>query len=137
MSQKGLIVSFRSTRLSRDRARLSRKLKVSQDSLSKKSPLCTLSRNVWCANLLLSLAQKSAIIIFIVNVAVGNICQLLEMGSSWNFPARASPSCEVSEPSRAKLGHFNFRAETKLTIPTICMSNQQVLLKNCSCSMVS
>ena len=44
----------------------------------------------------------------------------LEMGSSWNFPARASPSCEYSEPSRA--GHFNFRAENELTILTICMS---------------
>ena len=39
---------------------------------------------------------------------------LLEMSSSWNFPARASPSYEVSEPSRAELGHFNFRAETEL-----------------------
>jgi hypothetical protein len=46
----------------------------SEDSLSKKSPLCTLSRYVWCANLPLSLAQKSVIIIFIVNVAVGTIC---------------------------------------------------------------
>ena len=44
------------------------------------------------------------------------------MGSSWNFPARASPSYEGSEPSRAELGHFNFRAETELTIHTICMS---------------
>ena len=39
---------------------------------------------------------------------------LLEMSSSWNFPARASPSCEGSEPSRAELGHYNFRAETEL-----------------------
>ena len=38
----------------------------------------------------------------------------LEMSSSWNFPARASLSYEVSEPSRAELGHFNFRAETEL-----------------------
>ena len=44
------------------------------------------------------------------------------MSSSWNFTARASPSCEDSEPSRAELGHFNFRAETELTILTICMS---------------
>ena len=44
------------------------------------------------------------------------------MSSSWNFPARASPSCEDSEPSRAELGHLNFRAETELTILTICMS---------------
>ena len=42
------------------------------------------------------------------------------MSSSWNFPARASPSCEESEPSQAELGHFNFRAETELTILTIC-----------------
>ena len=39
----------------------------------------------------------------------------LEMSSSWNFPARASPSYEGAEPSRAELGHFNFRAETELT----------------------
>ena len=39
---------------------------------------------------------------------------LLEMSSSWNFPARASPSYEGSEPSRAKLGHFNVRAENEL-----------------------
>ena len=39
----------------------------------------------------------------------------LEMSSSWNFPARASPSYEGSELSRAELGHFNFRAETELT----------------------
>ena len=49
----------------------------------------------------------------------------LVMSSSWNFPARASPSCEGSEPSQAELGHFNFRAETELTILTICVS------KNC------
>ena len=41
------------------------------------------------------------------------------MSSSRNFPARASPSCEDSEPIRAKLGHFNFQAETELTIPSI------------------
>jgi hypothetical protein len=33
----------------------------------------------------------------------------VEMSSSWNFPARASPSYEGSEPR-----HFNFRAETEL-----------------------
>ena len=41
---------------------------------------------------------------------------LVEMSSSWNFPARASPSCENFEPSRAELGHFNFRAETELDL---------------------
>ena len=40
------------------------------------------------------------------------------MSPSWNFPARAEPSYEGSEPSRAKLGHFNFRAESELKIPT-------------------
>ena len=44
---------------------------------------------------------------------------LLEMSSSWNFPAQGSPSYEGSEPSRAELGHFNFRAETELTIYTL------------------
>ena len=34
------------------------------------------------------------------------------MSPSRNFPARASPSYEGSEPSRAELGHFKFRAET-------------------------
>ena len=38
----------------------------------------------------------------------------LVMGSSWIFPARASPSYEGSEPSQAELGHFDFRAETEL-----------------------
>ena len=46
----------------------------------------------------------------------------LEISSSWNFLARVEPSYEGSEPSRAELGHFNFRAETELTILTICMS---------------
>ena len=50
------------------------------------------------------------------------------MGSSWNFLAQASPSCEVSEPSRAELGHSNFRAETELTILTICMSKNSKFL---------
>ena len=36
------------------------------------------------------------------------------MSSSWSFPAQAEPSW--ANPS---LGHFNFRAETELTIPTI------------------
>ena len=43
---------------------------------------------------------------------------LLVMSPSRNFPARAEPSCEGSEPSRAELGHFNFRAETELTSST-------------------
>ena len=37
----------------------------------------------------------------------------LVMSPSWNFPARAEPSYEGSEPSRAELAHFNFRAETE------------------------
>ena len=37
------------------------------------------------------------------------------MSPSWNFPARAEPSYEGSEPSRAELGLFNFRAESELT----------------------
>ena len=45
--------------------------------------------------------------------------KLLEMSSSraelWRF--------------RAELGHFNFRAETELTIPTICMSKNCKFLK--------
>ena len=36
------------------------------------------------------------------------------MSPSRNFPARAEPSYKGSEPRRAKLGHFNFRAETEL-----------------------
>ena len=53
---------------------------------------------------------------------------LLEMGSSWNFPARVSSSCEGSKPSQAELGHFNFRAETELTILTIWMSKNSKFL---------
>ena len=39
---------------------------------------------------------------------------LLVMSPSRNFPARASPSYEGSEPSRAELEPFNFRAESEL-----------------------
>ena len=35
-----------------------------------------------------------------------NMYCFLEMSSSWNFPARASPSCEGSEPSRAEALQF-------------------------------
>ena len=35
-----------------------------------------------------------------------------------------------AEPSQAELGHFNFRAETELTIPTICMSKNCKLAAN-------
>ena len=36
---------------------------------------------------------------------------MLEMSSSWNFPARASLSYKGSEPSRVELEHINFRAD--------------------------
>ena len=49
-----------------------------------------------------------------ISYCVNFLGRLVEMGSSWNFPARASPSCDGSEPSRAELGHYNFRAETEL-----------------------
>ena len=45
---------------------------------------------------------------------INKLTYKVEMSSSWNFPARASPSYEGSEPSQAKLGHFNFQAETEL-----------------------
>ena len=48
--------------------------------------------------------------------------QILVMSPSWNFPARAEPSYKGSKPSRAELGHFNFRAETELTICTVLSS---------------
>ena len=48
---------------------------------------------------------------------------VLEMSSSWNFSARASPSYEESEPSRAELGHFNFRAENELKIFSSLIKN--------------
>ena len=41
------------------------------------------------------------------------------MSPSRNFPARAEPSYQGSELSRAELVHFNFRAENKLTIKFI------------------
>ena len=44
---------------------------------------------------------------------------LLVMSPSRNFPAQAEPSYKGSEPGRAELGHFNFRAETELTICTL------------------
>ena len=51
-----------------------------------------------------------------IDCAYGNIhlCWVVVMSPSWNFLARAEPSYKVSEPSRAELGHFNFRAETEL-----------------------
>ena len=36
------------------------------------------------------------------------------MSPNCNFPAQAEPSYEDSEPSRAELVHFNFRAETEV-----------------------
>ena len=50
------------------------------------------------------------------------------MSPSWNFPARAEPSYKGFEPSRAKLGHFSFRAENELTIPISKKKFPQVLL---------
>jgi hypothetical protein len=41
------------------------------------------------------------------------------MSPSWKILAQAEPSYEGSEPSRAELGPFNFRAETELEISTI------------------
>ena len=46
----------------------------------------------------------------------------LVMSPSWNFLARAKPSYEGSEPSRAELGHFKFRAETELSICMVIKS---------------
>ena len=59
--------------------------------------------------------QKSMLVMYIRIVTV-----CLVMSPSQNFPAQAEPSYEGSDPSRAELGHFNFRAKTKLTILTIC-----------------
>ena len=42
------------------------------------------------------------------------IIYLVVMSPSWNFLAWAEPSYEGSKPSPVELGHFNFRAETKL-----------------------
>ena len=55
---------------------------------------------------------------------------MLEMSSSWNFPARAEPSYEGSEPSRAELGHFNFRAETELTSDSMYVKKSQNYIEN-------
>ena len=54
------------------------------------------------------------------------------MGSSWNFPARASPSYEVSKPSRAELGHFNFRAGNELNFFKALNKNYiQIFKRSC------
>ena len=50
----------------------------------------------------------------------------LEMSSSWNFPAQASPSYEVSSSSEPELGHFNFWAETELKFFWEVQSNFQI-----------
>ena len=52
------------------------------------------------------------------------------MSLSWNFPARASPSYEVSEPSQAELEHFNFRAETELTSDGMYVKKSQNYIEN-------
>ena len=73
--------------------------------------------------------MKSIVLNNIEEVSGNSICQespgkhpgkvyLLVMSPSQNFPARAEPSYESSEPSRAELGHFNIRAETELTLHT-------------------
>ena len=45
---------------------------------------------------------------------------IILMSTSWNFLSWADPSWKGSEPSRVELGHFNFWAETELTI---CISS--------------
>ena len=52
------------------------------------------------------------------------------MSPSWNFPARAEPSYEGSEPSQAELGHFNFRAETELTSDSMYVKKSQNYIEN-------
>ena len=44
------------------------------------------------------------------------LLKIAVMNSSWNFPSWAEPSYKGTEPRQAKLGHFNFRAETDLSI---------------------
>ena len=44
------------------------------------------------------------------------------------FYSSSSPSCEESELSQAELGHFIFRAETELTVLTICMPKNSKFL---------
>ena len=46
------------------------------------------------------------------------MAKTVEMSWSWSFPAQESPSYEGYKPSQAGA----FRAETKLTILTICTS---------------
>ena len=45
------------------------------------------------------------------------------MSSSYKFLVRVSPSYKSSEPSRAELGHFNFRAETELKFSLALIKN--------------
>ena len=59
-------------------------------------------------NLLLRKAwRKKMILIIFCWTLLPKIKSSLEMGSSWNFPAQASPSYESSEPSRAGALHFS------------------------------
>ena len=57
----------------------------------------------------------------------------LVMSPSWNFPARAEPSYEDSEPSQAELGHFNFRAETELKTNFFSHFSQVSIVRFCLC----
>jgi hypothetical protein len=60
------------------------------------------------------MVEVICISIVIMYLLTTGIPRLVVMSPSWNFPARAEPSYEGSEPSQAELGHFNFRAETEL-----------------------
>ena len=49
------------------------------------------------------------------------------MSSSWNFPARAEPSYEGSEPS---WGTLYFRAETELSSDSMYVKKSQNYIEN-------
>ena len=59
------------------------------------------------------------------------------MSSSWNFPDRASPSCEGLELSQAELRHFNFRAETELKSSWQYWQYVYQKLRFCASNMIS
>ena len=54
----------------------------------------------------------------------------------WNFPSWAKPSWKGPKPNQAKLGYFNFQAETELTI-LMYVNKQQILVSNQNCNQIS
>ena len=93
------------------------KIHFSQDFWCPSSSCCL----CWCLESWFKVCKKMTLGLKGKVVSIRWRSISLVMSSSWIF--RLERARAVKYPSQAELGHFNFRAETELTIPTICMSN--------------